>query len=74
MSTIYKLRLVIEEQKRKGSSIQDIAENAGIHHSTIAKWLRGATSPRLHDLEAVFNACGYSFSLIVKPIEGKEDE
>ena len=74
MSAIYKLRLVIEEQKRKGVSLQDIAENAGIHHSTIAKWLRGATSPRLHDLEAVFNACGYSLSIVVNPIEDKDDE
>ena len=67
--TIYKLRLVVAQAKESGISRQQIADKMGVHVKTLEKWLRGVTSPSLHNVEAAFNACGYNFNSIVAPFE-----
>ena len=46
--------LTVSQLKRK-----DVTAGSGLCNTAINKWLRGATSPTLVNLEAVINTCGF---------------
>ena len=56
MNGIEALRHSLDESKIRRMFI---AEQSGVDNTTINKWLRGATSPTLVNLEAVINTCGF---------------
>lgn len=47
-----------QQMNKQRASQEDVAERAGIASSTMRKWRRGISSPKLTDIEAVVNTLG----------------
>ena len=50
---------------------QAIADKAGYNNTTINKWLRGVTSPKTMDINAVINATGFVMNITLELPMGK---
>lgn len=59
------VRWIWVEMNHQCASQEDVAERAGISSSAMRKWRRGASSPKLNDIEAVINALGYKIKVTV---------
>ena len=57
------VRWIWLEMNDQQASQEDVAAKAGISSSAMRKWRRGASSPKLADLEAVINVLGYDVVL-----------
>lgn len=49
---------VADLMKRKGISVDAVADDSGINRATIFRWLRGQGSPTLDQLDALAKALG----------------
>lgn len=54
------------EMTRQRATLTDVAERSGVAYKTIVNWRSGVSTPKLADIEAVFNVLGYGFH--VKPL------
>jgi ribosome-binding protein aMBF1 (putative translation factor) len=53
--------------KKRGVSVDILANEAGIHRATIFRWLRGESSPTLAQLDALAKALGFDTAWDLKP-------
>lgn len=58
-------RTLREKLEASDLSVKAIARRAGFDVKTLRNWWRGHSTPRLQDLEAVFNALGYEVTILV---------
>jgi len=53
------------EMQHQRMTVTQLSKTSGIGMRTINCWIRGATSPKLKDVEAIVNALGYHLRVTV---------
>jgi len=67
--------LIREARKRAGLTQADIARRLGTTQSAVARWEKGAASPRFKTLERVARACGLELAVpLVTPEAPDRDQ
>lgn len=57
------------ELARQGHSRHWLADQTGLPVTTVARWLRGASSPRLNELDAICQAFGMTIADLLLAVE-----
>jgi transcriptional regulator with XRE-family HTH domain len=63
-----------QQMNKQRASQEDVAERAGIASSTMRKWRRGISSPKLTDIEAVVNTLGGKIIIRIDDDHGTADK
>lgn len=59
------VRVMRDKLEESPFALKDVAKRAGYEPKTLRNWWMGRNTPKIQDLEAVFNAMGYQLTAII---------
>lgn len=68
------MRRLFEIVDMQGMTMEELSVRCGIAKDTISQWRRGKYAPKLANVEAVLNMCGYRLTVVGGADDDEDDE